>query len=111
MTLAASPEEYKIDTDNVTRVISSVETILAALLNALTATLVGKQMMSVCTAIDSGNHDDALLMKYNQVLTVDGSIAACTQLICLFLCTNGTYDGRLHTVASSINDCNAFCQL
>ena len=105
LALANTQEEYKIDKDKAIGIISGVETIIAALFKALTMTLVDQQMQSVCQAIEAGNHDDTLLTKYNQVLTVDGSIAACTQLICLFLCTNGAFEGRFHKVANSISAC------
>ena len=111
LSLANSQEEVKIDTDNADRIISGVETILAALFKALTMILVDQQIQSVCSAIDAGSHDAALMTKYNHALTVDGSIAACAQLICLFLCTNGAFEGRLHKVANSISACRAFCQL
>ena len=109
--MADAHEEQKIDKDDILLIIKGVETILAQLFKALTKTLIDQQMQSISQAIGGGNQDGNLLTKYNQVLTANGSLAACTQLISIFLCTNGAFEGCLHTISASLSACSAFCQL
>ena len=68
------------------KTLESLEALLATLFRAASSVLITYQLKAMIQAI-SDNQDADLMSKYDSVLTVEGSLAASVQLLCLFLCT------------------------
>ena len=92
------------------KTLESLEALLATLFRAASSVLITYQLKAMIQAI-SDNQDADLMSKYDSVLTVEGSLAASVQLLCLFLCTQGVLEGRLHLVTAALSSCTEFCQI
>ena len=70
-----------------------MEVVLSTAFKAITTILVDQQLKAIREALTADGQDAALQTKINAVLTADGSLAACAQLICLSLCNRNALEG------------------